>query len=104
MRHSSRFFIAVVAAASLSLGAVRANATEIVHVVVKGQTLGAIAKRYRSSVDAIREVNNLRPGERIHPGLSLVIPQKEAPTLVSSATNTKLAKPAVEPSYMKRPK
>jgi len=47
-----------------------------VHVVAKGQTLGRIAKRYRTSVEALREVNNLRPGDRLHPGLSLVIPEK----------------------------
>ena len=46
------------------------------HVVAKGQTLGRIAKRYRTSVEALREVNNLRPGDRLHPGLSLVIPEK----------------------------
>jgi uncharacterized protein YcbK (DUF882 family) len=51
-----------------------ASAAEIVHVVGKGQTLGRIAKRYRVSVDALREANGLRVGERIHPGLSLVVP------------------------------
>ena len=49
---------------------------EVVHVVGKGQTLGRIAKRYRVTVDAIRDANNLKPGERIHPGLSLTIPEK----------------------------
>jgi uncharacterized protein YcbK (DUF882 family) len=56
---------------------VYARADEIVHVVAKGQTLGRIAKRYRTSIDALREANNLRRGQRIHPGLSLVIPEKE---------------------------
>ncbi len=45
-------------------------------MVGKGQTLGRIAKRYRVSVDALREANGLRAGARIHPGLSLVIPEK----------------------------
>lgn len=49
---------------------------EVTHVVGKGQTLGRIAKRYRVSVEAIREANGLKPGERIHPGLSLAIPEK----------------------------
>jgi uncharacterized protein YcbK (DUF882 family) len=49
---------------------------EVVHVVVHGQTLGAIARRYHVTVEAIREVNGLRPGQQIHPGLSLVIPAK----------------------------
>jgi uncharacterized protein YcbK (DUF882 family) len=53
-----------------------ALAAEIVHVVAKGQTLKGIAKRYRTQVDALRAVNNLKPGERIHPGLVLVIPEK----------------------------
>jgi uncharacterized protein YcbK (DUF882 family) len=47
-----------------------------VHVVAKGQTLGRIAKRYRVSVEALREANGLRVGQHIHPGLSLVIPGK----------------------------
>jgi uncharacterized protein YcbK (DUF882 family) len=51
-------------------------AAEIVHVVAKGQTLGRIAKRYRVSVDALREANGLRVGEHIHPGLSLIVPEK----------------------------
>jgi uncharacterized protein YcbK (DUF882 family)/LysM repeat protein len=58
----------------LTFSPVYAGAAEIVHVVGKGQTLGRIAKRYRVSVDALREANGLRAGDRIHPGLSLVIP------------------------------
>ena len=60
----------------LTVAPLYAHAGEIVHVVAKGQTLGRIAKRYRTSVETLREVNNLRPGERLHPGLSLVIPEK----------------------------
>jgi uncharacterized protein YcbK (DUF882 family) len=63
-------------ALSITLTSVYAGAAEIVHVVGKGQTLGRIAKRYRVSVEAIREANGLRVGEHIHPGLSLVIPKK----------------------------
>lgn len=68
-----------VAAALFLLAAITpvyATAAEIVHVVAKGQTLGRIAKRYRVTVAALSEVNDLRPGERLHPGLSLVIPEK----------------------------
>lgn len=67
--------VAALTALLVSLAPAPAHA-EIVHVVAKGQTLGRIAKRYRVSVEAIREANNLKPGERIHPGLSLVIPEK----------------------------
>jgi len=55
---------------------VYAEAGEVVHVVAKGQTLGRIAKRYHVTVDAIREVNGLRPGQLLKPGVSLVIPEK----------------------------
>jgi uncharacterized protein YcbK (DUF882 family) len=71
MRHIALIF-AVIAA----IWPVYADAAEVVHVVVKGQTLGAIAKRYRITVDDLREVNGLRPGQRIKPGLALVIPEK----------------------------
>jgi uncharacterized protein YcbK (DUF882 family) len=64
------------AALFLTVAPVYAHAGEIVHVVAKGQTLGRIAKRYHTSVEAIREVNGLRPGAQLHPGLSLVIPEK----------------------------
>jgi len=64
------------AAVLIAFSPLYAGAAEIVHVVGKGQTLGRIAKRYRVSVDALREANSLRAGERIHPGLSLVIPEK----------------------------
>jgi uncharacterized protein YcbK (DUF882 family) len=66
---------AAFAAVSLSFS-LPADAAEIRHVVAKGQTLGRIAKRYNVPVDAIRAVNDLRPGQQIHPGLVLVIPEK----------------------------
>jgi uncharacterized protein YcbK (DUF882 family) len=66
--------LAVAAAATLTPN--YASAAEIVHVVAKGQTLGRIAKRYHVTVATLREVNDLKPGQRIHPGLPLVIPEK----------------------------
>jgi uncharacterized protein YcbK (DUF882 family) len=71
MRH-----IAVFCAVIAAIWPVYADASEVVHVVVKGQTLGAIAKRYRITVDDLRDVNGLSPGQRIKPGLALVIPEK----------------------------
>jgi murein DD-endopeptidase MepM/ murein hydrolase activator NlpD len=49
---------------------------ETVHTVAKGQTLGAIAKRYRISVPTLREANGLAPNARIFPGTRLIIPDK----------------------------
>jgi uncharacterized protein YcbK (DUF882 family) len=68
------------AALTLALAAfsspVYASSAEITHVVAQGQTLGRIAKRYHTSVETLREVNDLKRGQRIRPGLVLVIPEK----------------------------
>jgi hypothetical protein len=46
-----------------------------IHVVAKGQSLGAIARRHDVTVDAIRELNGLTKGGRpIQPGDELIIP------------------------------
>ncbi|MFO0760323.1 MAG: DUF882 domain-containing protein [Byssovorax sp.] len=71
-----RILAGAIAALFFSAASEYALAGEITHVVGKGQTLGKIAKRYHVSVESIREVNNLKPGQRIHPGLSLTIPEK----------------------------
>lgn len=44
------------------------------HRVVRGQTLGAIAKRYRTTVAAIQVANNLRDARRLRIGQILKIP------------------------------
>ncbi|WP_437776061.1 DUF882 domain-containing protein [Sorangium sp. So ce1097] len=49
------------------------------HTVYAGQTLGKIAKRYRITVDELREANGLKRGQKIHPGLVLVIPERGKP-------------------------
>jgi LysM repeat protein len=49
-----------------------------VHVVAEGQSLRKIARRYRVTVDAIVQANGLKRGEPIHPGQSLVIPERGA--------------------------
>lgn len=53
-----------------------ARAAEVEHVVARGQNLVGIARRYRVTVDAIREVNGLKPWEQLHPGQRLVIPER----------------------------
>jgi len=53
-----------------------ASAAEVEHVVSRGQNLVGIARRYRVTVDAIREVNGIHPRERLHPGQRLVIPER----------------------------
>jgi hypothetical protein len=46
-----------------------------VHVVATGQSLRKIAKRYHTTVEAIREANGLTAASRIQPGDELVIPK-----------------------------
>ncbi|AKT38379.1 uncharacterized protein CMC5_025250 [Chondromyces crocatus] len=46
------------------------------HVVARGHTLVAIARRYRTTVNIIREVNNLKPSEQLRPGQRLIIPER----------------------------
>lgn len=55
------------------LGASPARA-DAVHKVGRGETLVAIAKRYRTTSEAIRTANGLREKQLIHPGLELTIP------------------------------
>jgi len=46
------------------------------HTVKKGETLGVIARRYRTSVSAIVRLNKLRSSTLIYPGQKLRIPGK----------------------------
>ncbi len=55
-----------------------------VHVVAQGHTLAKIAKRYRTSVEALRETNQLAPGTRLSLGQKIIIPTSE-PDLQSTS-------------------
>jgi uncharacterized protein YcbK (DUF882 family)/LysM repeat protein len=72
----ARRLSAALAALLITFAPVYARGREIIHVVGQGQTLGRIAKRYHTTVDALREVNKLKRGQPIHPGLTLVVPEK----------------------------
>lgn len=50
------------------------------HQVSRGHTLGKIARRYRTSVDAIRQANSLPPREPLKVGSCLVIPLTDQST------------------------
>jgi uncharacterized protein YcbK (DUF882 family) len=71
-----RVFPPLFAAILSALMPLQAQGAEVVHVVGKGQTLGAIARRYHVPVAALREANGLKSWQQIHPGLSLTIPDK----------------------------
>ncbi len=59
-----------------------------VHVVRKGENLGAIAKKYRVSVKQIMAWNNMRKN-LIHPGQKLVVYSSGAPVNVAGETPVK---------------
>ncbi len=48
------------------------------HIIQKGESLGLLAERYKTSVSAIRETNDLR-GNMIREGRSLLIPTAKKP-------------------------
>ncbi len=52
---------------------IAANRDRDRHIVEQGDTLGVIARKYRTSVTRIRQANNI-DGDVIHPGAVLVIP------------------------------
>jgi len=52
----------------------RAKASYVVHKVRRGQTLSAIARRYRVSVAALQEANNLGDSSRLSIGMKLKVP------------------------------
>ena len=74
-RFGAAFAFACASVFSMSF-AIADAPTDGVHVVAKGQTLRSIAKRYHTSVESLRDVNQLNRREPIRPGLSLVIPEK----------------------------
>lgn len=49
----------------------------VIHRVRKGQTLGAIARQYGSSVDVIMDFNNIRKATAVRVGMNLRIPVDE---------------------------
>ncbi|MFC1959483.1 cellulose biosynthesis cyclic di-GMP-binding regulatory protein BcsB [Chloroflexota bacterium] len=69
------------------------------HIVERGETLGSIASRLDSSVEAIRESNALGSNSVILVGQELLIPVREATTEASLAATVAPAtqQPAVDP-------
>jgi LysM repeat protein len=77
------------AAAKAKDNPVAPRAGEKVHTVAKGQSLGAIAKRYQVTVDQLRQRNDLDAGGRkIQPGDKLIIPKPKAKRAEKSERDT----------------
>jgi LysM repeat protein len=56
-----------------------AQTTPEIHVVKKGETLYQISKKYGTSVGGLRQLNQLKPGQAIHPGQKLLISKGKSP-------------------------
>jgi 5'-nucleotidase/UDP-sugar diphosphatase len=56
-----------------------AQTAERTHVVKAGETLYEIGKKYGTSVEALRRLNQLKPGQAIRPGQKLVVSTRKSP-------------------------
>ena len=61
-----------------------ASATFRFHTVKKGETLAAIARRYKTTASKLAAANDLRATSRVRGGTSLMVPASPAPALVSA--------------------
>jgi membrane-bound lytic murein transglycosylase D len=59
------------------------------HIVRSGDTLGAIAQRYRTSVDALVRLNGLRSRTMIYPGQVLRVPSRGGVETLAAAPQAK---------------
>jgi len=53
-----------------------AGASFLYHTVKKGETLGGIAKRYKTDARMLRELNDMAGGDVVRPGDRLIVGQK----------------------------
>jgi membrane-bound lytic murein transglycosylase D len=67
------------------------------HIVRSGDTLGAIAQHYRTSVDALVRLNGLRSRTMIYPGQVLRVPSRGG---VETASTVPQAKPGETVAYI----
>jgi membrane-bound lytic murein transglycosylase D len=78
------------------LAEIKKASERTVHIVRRGENLGLIARKYRTSVSRLKSWNNLR-GSTIYPGQRLVVyPSYNytyVPTKTSSSTSSKPANP-----------
>ncbi|HEY4160394.1 MAG TPA: LysM peptidoglycan-binding domain-containing protein, partial [Polyangiaceae bacterium] len=70
---------ALCALASSSLAAREAGEPQRFHTVYAGQRLASIAKRYKVTVEALRNANGLGKSERLKAGQKLVVPGLDDP-------------------------
>jgi LysM repeat protein len=47
--------------------------TDLFHTVVKGETLYSISKKYKTSVDSLRKLNNFSENTKLYPGNNILV-------------------------------
>src|SRR5438876_7700569 len=50
------------------------------HIVARGETLTAIAKMYKVSVDELQKANHIEDGRKLQAGQTIIIPMSGTPT------------------------
>jgi len=50
------------------------------HIVARGETLTAIAKTYKVSVDELQKANHIEDGRKLQAGQTITIPMSDTPT------------------------
>ena len=68
-----------------------------VHIVQSGQKLGSIAKRYGVTIEALCEVNNIRPTDRLRVGERLIIPGNDETRSAGAGERRAVPTPAGAP-------
>jgi LysM repeat protein len=64
-----------------------------IHKVVKGDTLGTIAKKYKADIDEITQFNGLNKGAVLSLGDQIIIPDGEGTIGVSGSSNRTISSP-----------
>jgi LysM repeat protein len=80
---------------ALLTASVAAAADPLVHVVAKGETLYAIARKYDITVDSLAKANTISDPSKLFVGMKLTIPDKSG---AHSAANPAAAPTAVAPT------
>jgi membrane-bound lytic murein transglycosylase D len=72
------------------------------HKVKRGESLGLIAQRYRSSITAIAQVNRIRNVHRLREGQDLLIPLAGGYSVASAARSMESTPPQLPATYVVR--
>lgn len=75
VREGTKLSIPNKAAVQVAAAKPIASSGRKVHVVAKGETLGAIARRYKVTVDEIKKLNDIADERRVRDGRELTLPE-----------------------------